>query len=259
MIQTKTSKIPYLKFADFNEIPFVRHGIFTRSGGVSPPPFNGLNISYSTNDSEVNIRKNRELIFHEMGSKELAFAHQIHGDDIVTVDGHVAGSQEQYRNCGNGDAMVTETPGINLVLQVADCQPVLLADPERKVVGAVHSGWRGSVLNIVGKTITAMITQYGCDPKDIRAGIGPSLGPCCAEFIHYKDEIPEKLWPYKDGHDHFDFWALTTDQLLDKGVLKENIQVSRMCTKCNSQQFFSYRKEKKTGRFAAVIGLTSEG
>ena len=100
-----------------------------------------------------------------------------------------------------------------------------------------------------------MQKQFKCDPAQLVAGIGPSLGPCCAEFIHYRKEIPEIYWPYKEANDHFNFWAISRDQLTDAGLLPDNIEISNMCTCCNTALIFSYRAEGQTGRFAAVIGL----
>jgi YfiH family protein len=151
--------------------------------------------------------------------------------------------------------MVTNQSGRFLVVQVADCQPILMYDPRRRVVANVHAGWRGSVANIVGRTLRVMHRRFGCLAGDVRVGIGPSLGPCCAEFIHYQQEIPQPLWAYRRDSAHFDFWAMTRDQLVAAGVPENHIQVSRLCTKCNTDRFFSYRGEKTTGRFPAVIGL----
>jgi len=150
---------------------------------------------------------------------------------------------------------VTDISKKNIVVKVADCQSVLLDDPDRQVVANVHSGWRGSIKNIIGRTIKVMKKQFACNPDNIVAGIGPSLGPCCAEFVNYKSEIPRALWGYKDGSNHFDFWSLSRDQLCDAGVLSENIDLSEMCTKCNIERFFSFRREGTTGRFAVAIGL----
>jgi hypothetical protein len=97
---------------------------------------------------------------------------------------------------------------------------------------------------------------FDCRTRDIIAGIGPSLGPCCAEFVNYANEIPPTFWKYKDALDHFDFWSLSRDQLRDAGLQSENICLSNLCTRCNTDRFFSYRGEGITGRFAAVIGLT---
>ena len=154
-----------------------------------------------------------------------------------------------------GDGLVTHVAGKTLAIKLADCQAVLIYDPIQKVVGNVHSGWRGSIQNIIGRCIETMTTNFGSDPKDMIAGISPSLGPCCAEFINYKTEIPMPFWKYKNSTNHFDFWRISRDQLVGSGVLPDHIELSDICTKCNSHLFYSYRQSRDTGRFAAVIGL----
>ena len=100
-----------------------------------------------------------------------------------------------------------------------------------------------------------MVDEFGCDPGDIRAGIGPSLGPCCAEFLNYKDELPQSFLKYRQGEYHFNFWAISQDQLIKKGVHPDHIEVAGLCTRCHPNRFFSYRHEKSTGRFAVAAGL----
>jgi YfiH family protein len=138
---------------------------------------------------------------------------------------------------------------------MADCQCILLYDPEKKVIANIHSGWKGSIRNIIGITIDKMIDVFACNPCNINAGISPSLGLCCAEFINYEREIPIDLWKYKNEISHFDFWSLSYDQLISAGLLAENIYISKICTKCNSKIFYSYRRSQRTGRFAGFIGL----
>jgi hypothetical protein len=158
-----------------------------------------------------------------------------------------------------GDAMVTSIPGIMPVIQVADCQAVVVHDPVRQVVANIHSGWRGSVGNIVGKTVAAMKQTFGCRPADMVAGIGPSLGPCCAEFIHYRTEIPPALWRHRIGERHFDFWSMSLAQLKDSGLAEEHVRIAGVCTRCRTDLFYSYRAEKTTGRFAVAAGLAGHG
>ncbi len=158
------------------------------------------------------------------------------------------------------DGIITDIEGIFAVIQVADCQAVILYDPVRKVVANIHSGWRGSLLNILGTGVNIMERGFGTDPGDIVAAVSPSLGPCCSEFKHYRKEIPRYLWKYRlnnngNHFDHFDFWQMSCDQLVKEGVKPENIEISRVCTPCNSHIFYSYRKEKNTGRFAVVAGI----
>ena len=243
------------EFPNLSAFPEIRHAVFTRKGGASPPPFSSLNVSLDVDDSARLVEKNRKKISAHFNRDDLVFARQVHGPDVLVFMQPGRGCTDPAGDMFEGDAMVTDIPGKMLAIKAADCQSVLLFDPIQKVVGNIHSGWRGSLQNIIGCTLRRMETDFGCHPSDIIAGIGPSLGPCCAEFIHFKKEIPEKYWAYKDDRDYFDFWAISLDQLCSAGVSAENIHCSRICTSCRTDLFFSYRKEGTTGRFASVIGL----
>ena len=240
------------QFACFKPFSNIRHGIFARKGGVSPAPFDSLNVGYGVGDKPESVSENRRRIADCMDGSQLIFIHQVHGTGIWHCP------EKETPESGNprtADAMVSSEKGTTLVVQVADCQPVLLYDPVGKVAAIIHSGWRGSIRNIVGRTIRVMAEDAGSRPEDIIAGIGPSLGPCCAEFVNYRTEIPGEFWTYRHRSVYFDFWAITKDQLVAAGLKEDNIETSGMCTKCNPEYFFSYRKDNRTGRFAAVIGL----
>ena len=156
------------------------------------------------------------------------------------------------------DALITDVPSTCLMIQTADCQAVMLVDPHAHVVANIHCGWRGSVADIVGKTVAYMVAEFGCRPGNMTAAIGPSLGPCCAEFINYNDEIPRQLWPFRVGSHHFDFWRISRHQLVQAGLLDSHVYAPGMCTRCNPHLFFSYRAAKETGRFAALIGMDKD-
>ncbi len=241
----------YYEFPNLTKFPQITHGIFTRKSGFSSPPFSSLNVGLDIGDTTDNVRHNRAHIASCLDTDNPVFIQQVHGIHVLTFKK----GKDKKGTPLEGDAMITDIPGKMLAIKVADCQPILLFDPAKKVVANIHSGWRGSIQNIIGHTLIKMKTEFNCQPSDIIAGIGPSLGPCCSEFIHYKREIPEKFWKYKLDNDHFDFWAISHDQLLTQGILSKKIHISRLCTSCNTDLFFSYRKEGKTGRFAAVIGL----
>jgi YfiH family protein len=248
--------VSFYQFEAFTKFSGLAHGIFTREAGYSKGSFQGLNISHGLGDDNRNVRKNRNVIARSLGGNQLVFVRQVHGDRIVIVDGsRCANPNDESPAPLLGDALVTNLNQRLLVIQAADCQAVMLYDHRRAVVANVHAGWRGSINAIIERTLGVMIKRYGCQPRDIVAGIGPSLGPCCAEFVNYKLEIPEKFWSYKDAAHHFDFWAISRDQLRQAGILPENISIGGICTKCNTDRFFSYRGEGITGRFAAVIGL----
>jgi len=256
-------EIPEIRIFEFTHLkrePGIIHGIFTRAGGVSTGAFESLNVGMNSGDNRDAIARNRKLITLKMGMKPFVFLNQVHGDTIKVLKHDDNDMQEVFEpgvETYTADALVTDMKDIFLVIQVADCQAVMLYDPEKKVIANVHSGWKGSIVNIAGATIDKMVEIFGCRPEDIMAGISPSLGPCCAEFRDYKTLIPEHLWKYKsEDRDYFDFWKMTEDQLMHRGVKKDNIENMHICTVCNNDLFYSYRREKTTGRFACVIALT---
>jgi len=249
-----TDQAPILQFAHLRRHERIRHAVFTRHGGFSRGRFASLNVSYGVGDPPASVHRNRDKMRRILNTPALAFARQVHGTGVRVVSANNLGGF-----CGprppTADALVTDMKGVFVGIQVADCQPVLLWDPVRKAVANVHSGWRGSIRNIVGHTVAVMQERLGSKPADMIAAIGPSLGPCCSEFVNYRQEIPKRFWRYKDSADRFDFWAVTRDQLQTAGLDPANIACSHICTRCNTDQFFSYRGEGVTGRFAAVIGL----
>jgi YfiH family protein len=247
----KEDGLPYFRFRHLSSLPGIRHAVFTRHGGNSTGPYQALNVSFSVGDDPEAVRKNRGRIDRLMETTP-AYARQRHGTCVVVIGPEPAG---RAGHPPEADAMITDVPGRHLVIQVADCQGVILYDPVRRVLANVHSGWRGSVQNILGATVDAMAEGFGCRPADLVAGIGPSLGPCCAEFVNYRQEIPETLWGYRVGLCHFDFWTLSVDQLRQAGVPALNIETSGLCTRCRTDLFFSYRGERTTGRFAVAAGL----
>jgi YfiH family protein len=257
LLKIQKQELTVFEFPNIAALPGVRHGIFSREGGYSRGAYSSLNVSFGVGDSEEAVVNNRKRVSGYFKDGQLFFARQVHGKEVCMVH-HSPGCGDKTYFCdaGTGDAMVTNVPGISLAIQIADCQAVMIYDPAKHVVANVHAGWRGNIQNIIGRTLKIMKEQFNSVPADVRVGISPSLGPCCAEFVNYQKEFPENLWRYKDVAHHFDLWALSHDQLCQEGVLTENISISGLCTRCNSDIFFSYRAQKETGRFAAVIGLT---
>lgn len=153
-----------------------------------------------------------------------------------------------------GDAMITRQKNLLLMVKVADCQGIIIFDPIKQALGVVHSGWKGSTKNILGKTIRRMKEVYDCDPKSLLVAISPSLGPCCAEFTDPKTELPVFCHPFIQKNNHVDFWALSKKQCQDEGVLESNIEITGICTK-DSPDFFSYRLGDE-GRMGVYAKLT---
>ncbi|MEN6440395.1 MAG: polyphenol oxidase family protein [Syntrophobacter sp.] len=238
-------------------VPGLAHGFFTRHGGVSEPPYQSLNVSWTNGDSPDRVRENLSRMRDLLGLEWLVSSRQVHADTVNILDEASLPEFETrppLRVAPPGDALATNLRGHGLLIRIADCQSVLLVDPEVRVIANVHCGWRGSVQNIVAKAVDTLRTRFGCDPGRMVAAVGPSLGPCCAEFKNFRDEIPEELWPYQVRPQYFDFWAITRRQLTSAGVREENIDVIGRCTRCGTADFFSYRGEGRTGRMGAVIG-----
>jgi|AntRauTorckE6833_2_1112554.scaffolds.fasta_scaffold48539_2 YfiH family protein len=230
------------------------HGFFSRQGGFSKKPFDSLNVSFDVGDLETDVIKNRKLILNEFGFGKMVSVHQVHGVDAF-IPGPFDGCFGEH--CTNGfdaDIIITDNPGQLLMVKTADCQPVIIADEVKRVCAVVHSGWRGSVQNVICRAVDKMIEKYSCAPLNMKAAVGPALGPCCAEFKKYRKEIPEEFWDYRVGEYNFDFRAISVFQLESAGLKKKNIWVDNHCTKCNYKHYFSYRNRKVTGRQASVAG-----
>ncbi len=248
--ETRSNGLLFYK-SDLLTIP---HAMFSRHGGKSTGLFSSLNCSYNVGDAPSLVAANRELMRTTVGAQTLQAVTQVHGSSVLMVK-----SADQVTETEQRDSMVTDVSGVGLLIQQADCQAVLLHDPVKGVIGAVHSGWRGSVANIIGGTIKCMQQNYGVRPSDIAAVISPSLGPCCGEFVNYHTELPPDFLTFKTTKNHFDFQAISRMQLIDAGVRENRIDTVTRCTVCN-EDFFSYRRavrrgEEKTGRNGSIIVL----
>ncbi|MDJ0854867.1 MAG: peptidoglycan editing factor PgeF [Desulfobacterales bacterium] len=255
LISLQRGDLPLLVFAHLAAQEGLVHALTTREGGVSQPPHQSLNLARTGDDAPEAVAENRRRLQHALSPGRLIFSRQVHGTDVAAIRAPV--EDGDFPVVATADAMVTDRPGLLLTVLVADCQAVMLFDPRRRVVANVHSGWRGSIANVIGATVAVMHRSFGCRPSDILAGIGPSLGPCCAEFRNYRREIPQPIWPYRVSQHHFDFWKLSRDQLTAAGLRTERIVLAQICTQCHPERFYSYRSGDRTGRCAAAIGMPS--
>ncbi len=228
------------------------HGFFCRSGGVSRGVFSSLNVAYSVGDDIRNVKQNIEIVKSISGFRKIVQCHQVHGTEVIFCDELQDGSICQ------GDVLVSSTPGLGLMIKTGDCQAIFIVDPVRKAVAAVHCGWRGLVKNAVKHAVSALVEKFNSCPSDLIAAIGPSLGPCCAEFVNYTREFPQSFWKYHIGQKHFDLWEISRAQLIECGLSPDNIDITGWCTKCNPELFFSYRRKKISGRMAAVVGFLED-
>jgi len=243
-----------LRFKIFAPFEEVNCALSTRHGGFSDVPWNSLNLGFDLGDIDENVHRNYEKFCSEVdvALDELCWGVQEH-TDMVFVMNEALGFDKPMEV---SDGFISSEPGVALSVRFADCQGVFMYDPEKNVVAAVHSGWRGNTKNIVGKTVRKMIKEMDCSAEDILVGIGPSLGPCCAEFSDPESELPEFMQKYVDEKRRVDLWKCSMDQLMAEGVNAKNIENMRICTSCNTDKFFSYRAEKPvTGRMCGVIEL----
>jgi polyphenol oxidase len=247
MLRKKSGSLEWLEFEIFQQFPEVRHGTFLRHGGVSEKEFSSLNVGGGTGDDEERIGLNREKIRQLLGCRALVSSKQVHGIQVK-----LAPLTLENEEC---DGLLTKEKGMGLFIKHADCQAVVLYDPIEKAIGCVHAGWRGNVQNIYSEAISKMKQEYGTKPENLFVGISPSLGPCCSEFIHHEKEIPPHFASFQIRPLYFDLWEMARAQLLKEGVQASHIELAPICTSCNIADFYSYRKEKTTGRNATIVCL----
>lgn len=227
--------------------PELTHASFTRHGGHSLGDFASLNTSFEVGDNPEAVKANINKIKKVLDLPCLLSGKQHHSDLVHTIES----PSIPIPPC---DALVTNLPNIGLLIKHADCQAALFYDPIKHVIAGAHAGWKGSVQMIYTKTIQAMKSRFGTNPKDLLVTVSPSLSPEASEFIHYKTELPEAFWKFQIKPAHFDFWGISTDELKTAGVLPHHIEIARVCTR-SENDYFSYRREKTTGRLASVIML----
>ncbi len=235
------------------------HGFFTRNGGVSGGIYRGLNVGLGSEDDRASVTENRARVANWFGAtpEKLATVHQIHSPDVVTVTQDYSGDRPK------ADAMVTNQPGIVLGILTADCGPVLFLDPENRVAGAAHAGWKGALGGVLESTIDAMVA-LGADRSNIEVALGPSIsadnyevGPEFVErFLDFDTAYEQFFSPSsREGHAMFDLPALTLARLEAAGVKAEK---TGHCTYADEDAFFSYRrtthrKEPDYGRQISAI------
>lgn len=239
------------------------HFVTGRQGGVSNVPFDSLNLSFSAGDTPENVKENRARLAAAMGlpSSDLIFVSQCHSSDIIVI-----AEESQCKEIYQADALVTTLRKKCICVMGADCVPILVYDPVKEVVGAIHAGWRGTAAKICAKTISLMEKEFGCLAKNLLVGIGPSISQENYEvgedvFGQFKEEQPDlvnKIFKESDrlGKYQLDLWAANKIQALEAGVAESHIEISGICTYSSHNKFFSARYFKNsTGRLAAGIML----
>jgi polyphenol oxidase len=307
LIERESGEIRYLQFDQYEQFPDLIHGIFTRQGGYSKAPFESLNVSLSSGKEryEDAVRNRFQVLYSlNIAHYPCATMWMIHSARVLTLNGedwpdwssdwpHAVYQLEEpgyprgtrlqwtFKPRTQADAVITRKRGVALAISTADCVPLLFYDPVTEAIGVAHAGWRGTARGIAAATVAAMQEQFGSQPADILAGVGPSIGPCCYEVSEevrqlflglqtfeeqpteerYRElvaesavfemlELPEK------ASLRLDLWATNHKQLLLAGLAPEHIELPQVCTSCETERFFSHRAEEgRTGRFPAIMAL----
>ena len=240
----------------------VAHADVTRHGGVSPSPWQSLNLSISVGDDSTRVTENRIRAFDSLDRNPASLhdAHLVHGVDIIFADAPRPVNQPIQK----ADILLTDNPEVSLFMRYADCVPLLFHDPKQNVIGLAHAGWMGTVKGVAEVSIKAMVEKYNCKPENIIAGIGPSISvdhyeigeDVALQFRAKYGEDSEKILQTQDNKLYLDLWTANVIQLRKSGV--EQIQVSGLCTACHLEDWFSHRAENgKTGRFGVLLAINS--
>ena len=265
----------------------IHHAVFSRLGGVSLAPFDSLNMSLAVADERDRVYANRRRAYGLFGrdTDTVVHAHLVHGATVARVTTAENGTWVHHV-----DGLITDQPGCVLTMSFADCAPILLYDPVRRAIGLGHAGWKGTVADLPGALVRAMGEQFGSDPADLLAAVGPCIGPCCYEVgeividaVRAAFAAPDELLrPTRSDelrvtsdelrtiddrptplatrhtpsatHRIFDLPEANRRNLLNAGV--RHVELAEYCTACRTDLFFSHRAEKgRTGRFGVVLGL----
>lgn len=261
--------VPYFTFPAFDELPGIIHGFSSRLGGVSEGFLSSMNLSFSRGDEPERVRENFRRIAESIGfsEKDLVFSMQTHTANVRRVG---------REDCGRGlerpvgycdvDGLVTNEPGVVLATFYADCVPLFFVDPVHHCIGLSHSGWRGTVGKIGKATAETMAREFGSEPGDLLAAVGPSICQECYEVSEeviglFRENFAEELWPklfYRKDNGHYQLNLWEANQLIfqEAGILPQHITVTDICTACNPELLFSHRASGgKRGNLAGFLEI----
>lgn len=264
---TRPGLVPYFTFPSIDAAEVVFHAFSTRLGGVSEAPYDSLNLGATTRDDAGDVTENRRLMQSTLGHPLREWIRLEHGNRVrVLTAADVAAAAASPESLPVADAVITDLIGVPLTIYYADCVPLLLVDPRRPAVGLVHAGWRGTLVEVAEHAVRAMGEHFGTAPQQLLAGIASSIGPCCLEV---DDDVTAQvaarfpLWQEsvirplnKGGKSTIDLWELNCLQLERAGVPRRNVAMSRLCTACRKDLFYSFRRDRRdTGRLAMLASL----
>ncbi len=263
--------LPFIKDTQVLTSKNLIHGFSTRLKGISPYPFDTLNLGFSGGDAPERVIKNREIFFSSLGidPRKIFLTKQVHGNQIFSIDKPVIDYEALKKRASQEacDALITNQTGIPLTVLTADCVPLIVWDPVQKAIGVIHAGWRGTLKKVTEATLQAMKVTFRTHPRDCRVVIGPSIRGCCYEVDRMVVEPFKATFPYADclliqKGDHtwlLDLAQANRQQLIRSGVREENISMLNYCTYCRPDLFFSYRRDgKRTGRMLSTAMLVAD-
>lgn len=267
IIEQTQNGVPFLQSDGFNAAGGVTHGFSTRLGGMSEGMWASLNLGVNRGDDPDHVRENYRRFRAALGiaGSALAACNQVHGAVVCNITTADVKHDPYDRTDCEADGLMTAVPGITLTVFTSDCIPVLLYDPRRRVVAALHAGWRGTAAGIVTVAVEQMVSVYGSDPADILAAIGPGVGSCCFET---HEDVPNAMTsamsmnvlPFihlkENGKFSVDLKGVNANRLELAGVDRSHIAVSDDCTSCLSDKYWSHRRQgTQRGSMASVIQL----
>lgn len=261
--------VPFLVFPLLEETGMIRQGFSTRIGGVSKDYFGEMNLNYVPGDDPANVKENMRRFVTAIGAdpEKIVMSQQTHTTNVRVVTAADAGKgYSRERDYTDVDGLVTNVPGLVLMTSYADCVPLYFVDPVHRAIGLSHSGWRGTVGHMGKATLDAMKETYGTDPADVYAAIGPSICQDCYEVssdviaqfqTHFPKEWHTQLFYKKEnGKFQLNLWKANEAVLLLAGIRPEHLQVTDICTCCNSKMLHSHRASSgKRGALSAFLSI----
>jgi YfiH family protein len=247
--------LPYFEIPGWVKLGWVQHAFLTRRGGRSLPPYDSLNLSDKNGDHKELISGNQNIIAKAFGfdPSRLILLDQMHQEKILLLKEPVTTLSPPLEY----DALMTNCPKTFLGILTADCLPIFVVDPKKKVVAAVHAGRQGTALHITTKVLNKMEEEFGCSSKDFLITLGPSIGPCCYEIDEKVFQSEWELFSTSKGTGKWmvDLAQINIAQMKAEGIKEKQISWINLCTHCHHDLFFSYRKEGQTGRQLSFIGM----
>lgn len=251
--------VEFYNFEKLNKVPMCRHAVSTKKS-MEPHAFS---VALHTGENKKSIIANRQKVLSMLGWEEpihFVLANQTHSDHIEIISKEESKGWQNIEDAiADCDALITDRKDVVLSILTADCVPVLLLDSEKGVIAAVHAGWKGTKKQIVAKTVAKMSEIFDCKAADIIAGVAPSIGRCCYQV---GKDVAENFYGIPKAYDRvgekfmLDLPFVNKEQLINAGLQESNIEMSHICTACEVERFFSYRKEQGcSGRFMSMIGL----